>query len=410
MPIQFRCQYCRQRLGIADSRAGALVDCPACGRSLRVPNGSGETGPATDPSDPIPTSDRLLHSALQQLSEIGSDVPSQSTATPVAHTAKVVPRKATTSTITAANAVRAGSVKGSANAPDPLKELASLPAATSHDIPVLAEPELLDDVGGDEELSAKSADPPATETSASDTGATANAAHAPLAAALAELAVESLPMAATPPRSRLRRAFPFCIPVLSGLLMFCAGYLAARSTSQHQQTTETQAAAAAGKSISPESSAASQPVVIGMISGVVEAADANGKPVPDAGALVIVAPAANPSDLRIDGRFLRDPPNSSGRLAITAALGQLGLHFTNAAADGSYSLPLPATGPFILIAVSRRNARPASATLPAETAARLNEWFTSPSPVTGRLQTLVQTVTAPGNGEGVRQNLTIPAM
>lgn len=410
MPIQFRCQYCRQRLGIADSRAGALVDCPACGRSLRVPNGSGGTVPATDPPDPKPTSDRLLHSALQQLSEIGSDVPSQSSATPAAPTAKVVPRKATTSTITAADAVRAGSPKGSAHAPDPLKELASLPAATSHDIPVLAEPELLDDVGGDEDLSAESADPPATETSAPATGTTAIPAQAPLAAALAELAVPSLPTAATPPRSPLRRAFPVCIPVLSGLLMFCAGYLAARSTSQHQQTTETQAAAATGESTSPKPSAASQPVVIGMISGVVEAADANGKPVPDAGALVIVAPAANPSDLRLDGRFLRDPPNSSGRLAITAALGQLGLHFTNAAADGSYSLPLPATGPFILIAVSRRNARPASATLPAETAAQLNKWFMSPSPVTGRLQTVLQTVTPPGNGEGVRQNLTIPAI
>jgi hypothetical protein len=75
--------------------------------------------------------------------------------------------------------VRAGSAKGSANAPDPLKELASLPAANSHDIPVLAEPELLDDVGGDEELSAESADPPATETSAPATGTTANPAQPP---------------------------------------------------------------------------------------------------------------------------------------------------------------------------------------------------------------------------------------
>ncbi len=37
MPIKFRCSYCRQFLGISRAKAGELVDCPTCGRSIRVP-------------------------------------------------------------------------------------------------------------------------------------------------------------------------------------------------------------------------------------------------------------------------------------------------------------------------------------------------------------------------------------
>lgn len=361
MPIQFRCQFCRQRLGIADSRAGALVDCPACGRSLRVPDGDAGAGPPSAAGNTRLDPDPELHSALQQLSKINAESCSETV-------------------------------------PNTLQ------------LPLLAEPELLDDVGGNHELSTESANLHDTDTPAPATVASLNAPRENLADALAELAAQPLPTTPTPPRSPLRRAFPILIPVLSALLMFSAGYLAARSTSRHQQTTEPQPAAAASDATSPAPTAAPQPVASGQISGVVEAANADGTTVPDAGALVIVAPVANPSDLRIDGRFLRDPPNSPGRLAITAALGQLGVSFTNAADDGSFSLPLPATGPCILIAVSRRNARPASAALPADTATQINQWFTSPSPITGRLQTLVQPVTAPAGGQGVRQNVTIPAM
>jgi hypothetical protein len=82
----------------------------------------------------------------------------------------------------------------------------------------------------------------------------------------------------------------------------------------------------------------------------------------------------------------------------------------NAGEDGTYSLPLPDPGPCVLIVVSRRNARPASAPLPTDVAAALQQWFTAPSPVTGRLQTVVQTIAAAEAGTGVRQNITIPAM
>jgi hypothetical protein len=37
MPIRFRCQHCRQMLGIARRKAGQQVSCPSCQKSLTVP-------------------------------------------------------------------------------------------------------------------------------------------------------------------------------------------------------------------------------------------------------------------------------------------------------------------------------------------------------------------------------------
>jgi hypothetical protein len=42
MPIKFRCVHCGQYLGISRSKAGTVVDCPACGRSVGVPKKDGE--------------------------------------------------------------------------------------------------------------------------------------------------------------------------------------------------------------------------------------------------------------------------------------------------------------------------------------------------------------------------------
>ncbi|HCP11239.1 MAG TPA: hypothetical protein DIT89_02790, partial [Planctomycetaceae bacterium] len=43
MAIQFRCNYCRSLLGIAESQAGCTVDCPRCGRTQLVPGKSPRT-------------------------------------------------------------------------------------------------------------------------------------------------------------------------------------------------------------------------------------------------------------------------------------------------------------------------------------------------------------------------------
>lgn len=52
MPIKFRCQHCRQFLGISRQKAGALTDCPTCGQTIRVPDLNGELEPL--PESPAP--------------------------------------------------------------------------------------------------------------------------------------------------------------------------------------------------------------------------------------------------------------------------------------------------------------------------------------------------------------------
>jgi hypothetical protein len=49
MPIRFRCLYCDQFLGISRAKAGQVVDCPQCGRSIRVPPRDGRAEPASAP-------------------------------------------------------------------------------------------------------------------------------------------------------------------------------------------------------------------------------------------------------------------------------------------------------------------------------------------------------------------------
>lgn len=71
MPIKFRCLHCRQFLGISRSRAGAVVDCPTCGRSVRVPSSDGKVEPL--PAPRLNLKDSALASALDELAMIGRE-------------------------------------------------------------------------------------------------------------------------------------------------------------------------------------------------------------------------------------------------------------------------------------------------------------------------------------------------
>lgn len=69
MPIKFRCQHCRQFLGISRARAGQVVDCPSCGLSVRVPNLDGSIDPLTEPKLNVSE----LAGALNELARIGEE-------------------------------------------------------------------------------------------------------------------------------------------------------------------------------------------------------------------------------------------------------------------------------------------------------------------------------------------------
>src|SRR6185436_14271417 len=70
VPIKFRCNYCRQFLGISRAQAGGIVDCPTCGRSIRVPQLDGTLQPIPQPE--LNLQDAHLARALDELARLAS--------------------------------------------------------------------------------------------------------------------------------------------------------------------------------------------------------------------------------------------------------------------------------------------------------------------------------------------------
>ncbi len=68
MPIKFRCQHCRQFLGISRAKAGEIFDCPTCGWTLRVPDLDGTIKPLPGPG--LDMGDSKLAQALDELASM----------------------------------------------------------------------------------------------------------------------------------------------------------------------------------------------------------------------------------------------------------------------------------------------------------------------------------------------------
>lgn len=71
MPIKFRCEHCRQFLGISHTKSGSLVDCPTCGRTIRVPDPEGNVQPMPDLK--LNLKDSKLATALEELAMLGEN-------------------------------------------------------------------------------------------------------------------------------------------------------------------------------------------------------------------------------------------------------------------------------------------------------------------------------------------------
>ena len=71
MPIKFRCQHCRQFLGISRAQASSVVDCPTCGRTIRVPDLDGRVKALPKPK--IDSKDSVLVKALDAVAAIGNE-------------------------------------------------------------------------------------------------------------------------------------------------------------------------------------------------------------------------------------------------------------------------------------------------------------------------------------------------
>ena len=79
MTIRFRCCHCQQLMAIASAQIGKDVDCPMCGRGIRVPAEDGAVSlPVSKRS--INLGDESLASALNEVAAISEAVPYESAA------------------------------------------------------------------------------------------------------------------------------------------------------------------------------------------------------------------------------------------------------------------------------------------------------------------------------------------
>ena len=107
MPIKFRCTKCKQFLGISREKAGAVVDCPTCGRTIRVPSLDGSVAPVPEPK--LEVDDPRLSEALDELAALGSGVenkPKESTSLPTTDSESAVQSSVPSADPPAAEAAR----------------------------------------------------------------------------------------------------------------------------------------------------------------------------------------------------------------------------------------------------------------------------------------------------------------
>lgn len=404
MPIKFRCKYCQQFLGIALSRAGAIVDCPKCGRSLQVPDPDGRAqrasesiGGASDGGD----SDLLA--ALSELSALEAPTDSRRSSATSVPSQPEKKRPAASRVVKPAVPVTTSSI-------DPPTADAFV-AADPHEDPLdlfdtLDSPDLLDPPG--------LIDPLDLDDPLQELAALSQPMNSPSSALSDELLSEMHRV--SHPGAPLLRIF-------GGLLMLliggACGWWLAKSGTLPMATIQNENPDAAVVSDSPDdvdspmqrperaaNDAAQQRLAF---NGSVTYTDATGTQHPDSGALVMLLPLPREGTLKLDAQSLMQPSDHPDHKATLAALRQLEGDFAQADSTGRFQLQRPAGTDGQLIAISRHLQRPSDVSVASDVVAVLQNWFVSSSRMTGRLRVqLLQSPAASQNQDIVFRHTAGP--
>ncbi len=424
MSIQFRCVHCRQLLGISSSRAGTQVDCPACGRTLRVP---AETGGQSAPLRAVsPQIDAGLLGALEELATLSgtgrskqptdrnaAPEPSVPLATPVARkreNLRIVPIK-----------TEQGQNRGNEAEPSlfesperVFEQLANLPPVVHND-----SPSILHD---DHASSDSDEDDPMEESTSFSSGPQIRISGSAISPdhtdALAELAAS-----VTPGRSPVdsnhdwnrsssndhppRRSWS--LVKLTGLLMAVVlSFVGGLATGIYKRP-GSQVVASADKAepseqtvlkqaIEPTGPANPDPEAVELITGRITFIDDNGAEKPDSNALVLLLPSKKETDLKLDAGPLRDLTNTPGRTAIEAALTTLGASVIRSDEAGEFKMPRRTSGAATLVVISRHLAAKDADTGNRDALTSMSSWLENPSAVIGRLACQIRPLSEVANG------------
>lgn len=342
MPIKFHCQHCEQLLGIARSRAGAIVDCPQCGRSLRVPELDGRTRRMPKPVSSV-TSDSGLISALSELSALGDPAASPITANEQTNAAVQAPPRAMVErvdvipvpleTVNTTETSKPNVDEGPFAFSESLQELASLTA-------------------------------PESNRPVSD-----------------DLLTE-MQQVSHPSTSPLLGMFGGVLLLLLGI---AGGWWMGRSTTPvNQALGGDKQSVVAGKAIM-DADEPHRKNAENIISGNVKYVETTGTFEPDTGALVVLLPSEHDGDFRLHAKAFRKPPGDLDRLATLAALEAVGGVVAVVDDSGNFQLSTDGKDGCVLVVVSRHRTRPTDVPIPESAATILEKWFDSTSHICGKL-------------------------
>lgn len=317
-----------------------MVDCPTCGRTLRVPSLDGNVAPLPEPRLDV----NELAGALDELAKIGEE--------------------------------RAGSDSGDVSAavvqkPVVVKELAPLPKP--------------------EPISIDTPPPPvAVDVSANQRRSKPAPLSAPVVAR-SESATSLGKTAAAPSFSASLKSAPVLGTIaVTGLLTFALGWLIGGMGGSEPAESPPNAGDGKATAVAPKPEL--RPVYHpshwkAAIRGRITYRTPEGSNKPDEGARIIVLPKqrAGQSKLPVTG-FWSGANEADFRVAV-AGLRELGGDAALADAEGKFEIALPpSAGSFHLIAISRYNANEFDTTIPASTRAVLAQYFDRPDALIRRLR------------------------
>ncbi|QDU41520.1 hypothetical protein Mal4_58880 [Maioricimonas rarisocia] len=354
MPIKFRCPHCRQFLGISRNRAGALADCPTCGRTIRVPNLDGKVDPLPDPE--LDLEDQQLKNALAALAGIDDEDDA------------------------GAGRSSAGTASGIAAAP-----VARRQEPAAREVPVAATPE--------EVVPSIATKPPPAQRPPERAGER-NVPESDALDRLAKLADES------GVRERSREPEPKSVMrpgsgllATGGIALFVLGLVVGRLTAPTATAVAVDEPAGNGAGANRANVEQPDPDVPPAaverelaLTGRVTYLTADGQTRPDEGARVLVLPEERSGSSRLPVVGFRVGAAEVDVRLARAALRELGGDFTVADSEGRYEIRLPDAGNYDVLMISRYQPRDADLPLTDSVEQLLPVWFDRPSQLIGQVQ------------------------
>ncbi|TWT50116.1 hypothetical protein KOR42_36630 [Thalassoglobus neptunius] len=364
MPIKFRCPHCEQFLGISRSRAGAITDCPTCGRTIRVPQLDGSIDPLPEPE--INLGDNQLRDALSALASLEGDLSPQLT-------------------LTASPSDEA--VTKSRSQPEAIDSVDPRPVV----VPI-AEKQSVD----------------ALDTSISDGEIDV----------LAELGK----LEAAPP-SAYQKAKPTPLKpggqwrwiILGGVVACALSFLLGRISSNVGSVDEPQEVVVANKVPVPDSEVAVPPVVenaqendrenpanpvavqesSATLDGIVTWVDPTGESRPDKGARVLVLPRERIGTSRLPEEGLRVGADQNDQNVLSAAIAALGGRMGRVDSEGKFHFAQLSSGQYGVLIVSQFQSASSADQLAPEFITFLQSYFDQPDRLWGRVQAKFQFIKVP---------------